>query len=109
MVLIDPGVVTSAIHAIYGRRPIDSLDWVSHVAHGIVLGVIVGLFITQEPMVNDGTVFISQSSDKAAWTYLLAFDAKTSEQRWKWQVGKPDEWVGETWQFSSGAAWMTPT
>ncbi|WP_254522467.1 PQQ-binding-like beta-propeller repeat protein [Natrinema caseinilyticum] len=67
------------------------------------------LFITQEPMVYDGTVFIGQSSDKAAWTYLLAFDAETGEQRWKWQVGKPDEWVGETWQFSSGAAWMTPT
>lgn len=67
------------------------------------------LFITQQPMVYDGKIFIGQSSDKAAWTYLLAFDAETGEQLWKWQVGKPDEWVGETWKFSSGAAWMTPT
>lgn len=67
------------------------------------------LFTTQEPMVYDGKILIGQSSDKATWTYLLAFDAESGEQLWKWQVGKPDEWVGETWKFSSGAAWMTPT
>ena len=67
------------------------------------------LFTTQQPMIYDGKILIGQSSDKSAWTYLQAFDAETGDRLWQWQVGTPDEFVGDSWKFSSGAAWMTPT
>ncbi|WP_254522463.1 hypothetical protein [Natrinema caseinilyticum] len=52
MVLFEPGVVSSAIPAIYGLQPVDPLGWSIHIAHGIVLGVIFGLIVTRDPILG---------------------------------------------------------
>lgn len=66
------------------------------------------IFVSQMPLGYDGKVFIGQASDKAGWAHVQAYDADTGNRLWSYQVGKEHMWVGETWRFSSGAAWMTP-
>lgn len=67
------------------------------------------LFTSQMPLTYDGKAFIGQSSDKASWTHVQAYDVATGDRLWNYQIGKPHRWVGDTWMFSSGAAWMTPS
>ncbi|WP_254528498.1 hypothetical protein [Natrinema gelatinilyticum] len=52
MVLFEPGVVSSAIPAIYGLQPVDPIGWSIHVAHGIALGVVFGLIVTRKPILG---------------------------------------------------------
>ncbi|MFC7214225.1 PQQ-binding-like beta-propeller repeat protein [Saliphagus sp. GCM10025334] len=64
---------------------------------------------TAAPLVYDGTVFIGQSGDMIGWTTISGVDAESGEIQWQYKTGPEDEWVGETWKYASGAAWMGPT
>lgn len=64
---------------------------------------------TAAPTVYDGTVFVGQSGDSGGWTVVSAIDADTGELRWQIDTAPRDEWVGESWRYSSSAAWMNPT
>ena len=67
------------------------------------------LFLTQAPVAYGGRVYVGQSSDYAEFTTVSSLDAKTGEIAWQYQTAPKDEWVGDTWEFSSCAAWMSPT
>jgi alcohol dehydrogenase (cytochrome c) len=58
---------------------------------------------------HDGRVYVGQSSDYAQYTTISAVEAESGGLAWQHRTAPKDEWVGETWQFSSNAAWMSPT
>jgi glucose dehydrogenase len=63
---------------------------------------------TQAPMVHNGTVYMGESSDQLGWATLQAVDAESGDKVWDFRNCPKDMWVGESWMFSSGAAWMSP-
>lgn len=63
---------------------------------------------TAAPFVYDGKIFVGQSGDSGAWTVLSALDAENGDLLWQRDTAPRDEWVGETWRYSSTAAWMSP-
>lgn len=67
-----------------------------------------GVSITAAPAVYNGKLFIGQAGDSARWTVYQALDAETGDILWQHRTAPKSEWVGDTWQFSSGGAWMTP-
>lgn len=64
--------------------------------------------ITQMPLAYDGRLFFGQSSDYGGWTYVNAMNAEDGSMEWQIQTAPENEWVEDTWRFSSGASWMTP-
>lgn len=64
---------------------------------------------TPAPIVYDGVVYVGQSGDMIGWTTISGVDAETGEILWQHITGPEEEWVGETWQYSSAAAWMGPS
>lgn len=64
---------------------------------------------TAAPIVYDGRVYLGQSGDSGAWTVMSALDAETGEILWQTNTAPRDEWVGETWRYSSAAPWMGAT
>lgn len=47
MWLVDPALLAVAIPAIYGLEPVGIVGWATHVAHGVVLGLIFGFLMTR--------------------------------------------------------------
>lgn len=66
------------------------------------------VYQTQAPVAYNGHLYIGQSSDYAEYTTVSAVDAESGEIVWQHRTAPKDEWVGDTWQFSSNAAWMSP-
>lgn len=64
-------------------------------------------------LVNDVVVVGSRGGDLAHRGHIVAFDARTGEQRWWFNIipgpGEPgnETWAGDSWRFGGGAAWMT--
>lgn len=67
------------------------------------------VFVTQAPVAFDGRLFVGQSSDYATFTTMSALDADTGEIVWQRRTAPSEEWVDSTWEFSSAAAWMSPS
>lgn len=63
---------------------------------------------TAAPTVYDGKVFVGQSGDSGGWTVVSALDAEDGDLLWQIDTAPRDEWVGESWRYSSSAAWMNP-
>ena len=73
-----------------------------------------GCFMRAAPLlVNDLVVVGSRGGDLAHRGHIVAFDARTGEQRWWFHIipgpGEPgnETWAGDSWRFGGGAAWMT--
>ncbi len=73
-----------------------------------------GCFMRAAPLlVNDLVVVGSRGGDIAHRGHIVAFDAKTGEQRWWFNIipgpgEKGNEtWAGDSWKHGGGAAWMT--
>ncbi len=64
---------------------------------------------TEAPLVYDGKLFIGASGDAAGWTHLTVMDTSDGEIINQHRVAPKSEWIGDSWQFSSGAAWMSPS
>lgn len=64
--------------------------------------------ITQTPVVYDGMLYTGQSGDYGGWTAIVALDAETGEIQWDYRTAPKSEWIGDSWQFASSAAWMSP-
>jgi len=64
-------------------------------------------------VVNDLVVVGSTGGDAAHRGHLVAFDGRTGQQRWRFNIiPGPGEkghetWEGDSWQYGGGAAWMT--
>lgn len=72
-----------------------------------------GSVITSPPLVvKDLVVTGFGGGEYGARGYIVAFDRRTGEQRWKtWTVpgpGEPgnDSWKGDSWKHGGGAAWL---
>lgn len=63
---------------------------------------------TSPPIVHDGVVLTSQSGTSGGWGSMVALDAETGEITWEETIIPEDEWIGETWKFADGNAWMPP-
>ena len=73
-----------------------------------------GCYIRSAPLVvNDVVVVGSAGGDSAHRGHLVAFDGKTGEQRWRFNViPGPGEkghetWEGDSWMYGGGAPWGT--
>ena len=73
-----------------------------------------GCFMRAAPLlVNDLVVVGSRGGDLAHRGHIVAFDARTGEQRWWFHIipgpGEPgnETWAGDSWRYGGGAAWMT--
>ncbi len=72
-----------------------------------------GSVITSPPLVvKDLVVTGFGGGEYGARGYIVAFDRRTGEQKWKtWTVPGPGEpgnesWKGDSWQYGGGAAWL---
>jgi alcohol dehydrogenase (cytochrome c) len=75
---------------------------------------IFGCRINGAPLVvNDLVVVGSTGGDAAHRGHLVAFDGKTGQRRWRFNIipgpgEKGNEtWAGDSWVFGGGAAWLT--
>jgi PQQ-dependent dehydrogenase (methanol/ethanol family) len=65
--------------------------------------------ITQAPLAYNGHLLFGQSGDYGGWTFVNSMDAETGNMEWQVRAAPRSEWVGDSWQFSSSAAWMSPS
>lgn len=63
---------------------------------------------TEAPLTYGGKLFIGQTGDNNGWTTIQGLDAESGDILWQYRTGPKDAWVGESWKYSSGGAWMTP-
>jgi len=73
-----------------------------------------GCDITGAPLVvKDKVVVGTTGGDSAHRGYIVAFDARTGRQAWKfWTIPGPGEkgnetWSGDSWKYGGGSSWMT--
>lgn len=66
-------------------------------------------FITETPLAYDGKILFGQGGDTAGWSIMGAVDAESGEILWTQRTHDKDGWVADTWKYSSGGAWMSPT
>lgn len=67
------------------------------------------LSVTQAPVVYDGKLFIGQTGDFGGWTVMSAIDAESGEPVWRTRTAPHEQWVEETWRYSSTAPWLSPS
>ncbi|WP_435178775.1 pyrroloquinoline quinone-dependent dehydrogenase [Halorussus sp. AFM4] len=65
--------------------------------------------VTQAPVVYDNKIFIGQSGDFGGYCVMSALDAKTGEPVWQKKTVPEEQWVENSWQYGSGAPWLTAT
>lgn len=73
-----------------------------------------GCNITAAPLLVKNKVIVGVTGgDSAHRGYITAFDAKTGRQAWRfYTIPGPgekgnDTWLGDSWKYGGGAAWMT--
>jgi alcohol dehydrogenase (cytochrome c) len=73
-----------------------------------------GCNVTGAPLVvKDKVVVGTTGGDSAHRGYIVAFDARTGRQAWRfYTIPGPGEkgnetWLGESWKFGGGSSWMT--
>lgn len=65
---------------------------------------------SEAPIVYDGKVYLGQSGESGLqWANVTAVDAESGDVVWQQRTCPKDEWVGDTWEFSSGSVWVSPT
>ena len=75
-----------------------------------------GCNITAAPLLVKGKVLVGVTGgDSAHRGYISAFDANTGRQVWRfYTIPAPGEkghetWLGDSWKYGGGSAWMTPS
>ena len=64
---------------------------------------------TLAPQIYDGMIIVgSAGGEWALRGFLAAYDAKTGQQRWRWNSTDPKSYAGDSWKGGGGMVWTTP-
>lgn len=64
---------------------------------------------TMAPQVYDGLVIVgSAGGEWALHGFVAAYDARTGQQRWRWNSTDPSTYEGNSWQSGGAMVWTTP-
>jgi PQQ-dependent dehydrogenase (methanol/ethanol family) len=64
---------------------------------------------TLAPQIFDGMVIVgSAGGEWALRGFVAAYDAKTGQQRWRWNSTDPKTYAAESWQSGGAMVWTTP-
>src|SRR5580698_3695326 len=64
---------------------------------------------TLAPQVYDGMIIVgSAGGEWALRGFVAAYDAKTGQQRWRWNSTDPKTYAGNSWESGGGMVWTTP-
>lgn len=88
-----------ALNAVTGKQ-----EWKTQVADPRA-----GYTESMAPQVYDGMVIIGSAGGE--WPlrgFLAAYDAKTGQQKWRWDSTDPKSFAGDSWKTGGGAVWTTP-
>ena len=61
---------------------------------------------TATPIIYNGVAMVGQAGDSGAWTVMTGIDAQNGEVLWQNRTAPPEDWVGDSWRYSSNAPWM---
>ncbi len=64
---------------------------------------------TMAPQIYDGMVIVGSSGGE--WPirgFVAAYDARSGEQKWRWDSTDPDTFAGNSWKTGGGMVWTTP-
>ena len=69
----------------------------------------VGYSESMAPQIFGGTVIIgSAGGEWALRGFVAGYDARTGQQRWRWDSTDPKTFAGNSWKTGGGTVWTTP-